>query len=138
MVVVFPEPAHASTIKFLFECSRVSIATCCSLEGGDSILGLSWIPASISGPSEVPRLDVVWLAMCENLLPPAVRNARYAGKHFRGVLRLPCLYTNARDALHGVDRNMDGPAEQTLGMGMPPMDESDMIDVGSSGTHWMI
>lgn len=48
--MVFPEPAHASMIKLFLVCSRVSIATCCSSEGGKSPVRLSGTGSSFSGP----------------------------------------------------------------------------------------
>lgn len=88
MVVVLPEPAHASTIKLSFEWSSVSMATCCSGEGGNNVRDLTILGDKASDRSGAST-GAVAAATCARRLDPAGSNNRelvHDGR--RGIVNL--------------------------------------------------
>lgn len=91
MVVVLPEPAHASTIKLSFEWSKVSIATCCSRDGGKSVRDLSILVDKASGRSGTGTATgaVAAAIMCARRLdPPGLNKRELVHGSRRGILTL--------------------------------------------------
>lgn len=96
-------------IMLLFEFRRVSIATCCSFEGGRSTLGLSRIPVGNPGRSGISgRVDA---AECEDLRRPCVRNRAFTGQDPLGILSFSRVENISWEALGGMGGSADVLAE---------------------------
>lgn len=67
-MVVFPEPAIASMIKLSFVYSIVSMATCCSGDGGGRVFGKTLAPVIASGVVPIKDPEATGLDVDAGLL----------------------------------------------------------------------